>query len=60
MEEVLLKIGFLNPQNPDHIMRSLRRILFRAEMDSREVTILRGMMTQIDWATGTFEGKKKV
>jgi tRNA/rRNA methyltransferase len=60
MEEVLLKIGFLNPQNPDHIMRSLRRILFRAEMDSREVTILRGMLTQIDWAASSFEGKKKV
>ena len=36
MEEVLLKIGFLNPQNPAHIMRSLRRILNRAELDSRE------------------------
>jgi len=60
MEEVLLKIGFLNPQNPDHIMRSLRRIFFRAEMDSREVAILRGMLTQIDWASGNFEGKKKV
>ena len=58
MEEVLMKIGFLNPQNPDHIMRSLRRIFFRAEMESREVAILRGMMTQIDWAVGNFEGKK--
>ena len=60
MEEVLLKIGFLNPQNPAHIMRSLRRIIFRAEVDSREVAILRGMLTQIDWAAGNFAGKKKV
>jgi tRNA/rRNA methyltransferase len=60
MEEVLLKIGFLNPQNPAHIMRSLRRIFFRSEMDSREVAIIRGMLTQIDWASGNFEGKKKV
>ncbi len=60
MEEVLLKIGFLNPQNPDHIMRSLRRILFRADMDSREVTIVRGMLTQMNWATGDFVGKKKL
>jgi tRNA/rRNA methyltransferase len=60
MEEVLLKIGFLNPQNPAHIMRSLRQIFFRAELDSREVAILRGMLTQIDWASGNFEGKKKV
>ena len=60
MEEVLLKIGFLNPQNPAHIMRSLRRIFFRSGMDSREVAIIRGMLTQIDWASGNFEGKKKV
>jgi len=60
MEEVFLKIGFLNPQNPDHIMRSMRRIFFRAELDSREVAILRGLLTQVDWASGNFEGKKKV
>ena len=58
MERTLLRIGFLNPQNPDHIMRTLRRIFARAEMDSREVAILRGMMTQIDWAAGEFKGKK--
>lgn len=53
------KIGFLNGQNPDHIMRSLRRIFFRANMDSREVTVLRGMLTQIDWASSGFDGRKR-
>lgn len=60
LEAVLLKIGFLNPQNPAHIMRTLRRIFARAEMDSREVAILHGMVTQIDWAANHFEGKKKL
>lgn len=59
MERALLHIGFLNPQNPDHIMRSLRRIFARSELDSREVAVLRGMMAQIDWAAGGFKGKKK-
>jgi tRNA/rRNA methyltransferase len=59
MERSLLHIGFLNPQNPGHIMRSLRRIFARAELDSREVAVLRGMMAQIDWAAGGFKGKKK-
>jgi len=59
MERSLLHIGFLNPQNPGHIMRSLRRIFARAELDSREVAVLRGMMAQIDWAAGEFKGKKK-
>jgi len=60
METVLMKIGFLNPENPAHLMMTLRRILARAELDSREVTILRGMMSQIDWACSDFKGKKGV
>jgi len=56
----LLKIGFLNGQNPEHIMRSLRRIYFRAELDCREVAILRGMLTQIDWASSAFDGRKRI
>lgn len=58
MEKSLLRIGFLNPQNPAHLMRSLRRIFARAELDEREVAILRGMLSQIDWAANEFRGKK--
>jgi len=58
MERSLLRIGFLNPQNPAHIMRTFRRLFARAEPDSREVALLRGMMSQIDWATGDFSGRK--
>jgi len=53
------KIGFLNEQNPAHIMRTLRRIFFRAELDSREVIIMRGILTQIDWASDGFNGRKR-
>lgn len=59
MDTCLQKIGFLNEQNPGHIMRSLRRIFFRAGLDSREVSILRGMLTQIDWASSGFDGRKR-
>lgn len=58
MERTLLRIGFLNSQNPAHLMRTVRRIFSRAELDDREVAILRGMMTQIDWAADQFKGKK--
>lgn len=58
MRRTLLRIGFLNPQNPAHLMRTLRRILSRAELDPREVAVLRGMMSQIDWAAAEFQGKK--
>ena len=55
MRESLVNIGYLNPQNPDHILRSFRRILGRAALNSREVAILRGLFNQID----VFSGKKK-
>jgi tRNA/rRNA methyltransferase len=58
-DATLNKIGFLNEQNPAHMMRSLRRIFFRANLDSREVTVLRGMLTQIDWASSAFDGRKR-
>jgi tRNA/rRNA methyltransferase len=31
-------------------MLTVRRIFARAELDSREVAALRGLMSQIDWA----------
>lgn len=58
MERTLLRIGFLNPENPAHLMMTLRRILARAELDQREVAVMRGMMSQIDWAASEFKGKK--
>lgn len=58
MSATLQKIGYLNPQNPDHLMRTLRRIMFRAELDHRELAILRGMFTQIEWAAGNFSERK--
>jgi len=49
MQRVLLDIGFLNPENPGHIMRSIRRFLGRADLTPRDVQILRGIMTQMEW-----------
>ena len=50
--EVLLRVRFLDPQNPDRILRALRRVLGRAGPDSREVKILRGILRQMDWYAG--------
>lgn len=58
MERTLMRIGYLNPQNPEHMMRTMRRIYARAELDEREVASLRGMLSQIDWACAEFKGKK--
>jgi tRNA/rRNA methyltransferase len=49
--EVLMKIGFINPQNPEHWMWNVRRFLSRIPLRAREVRIIRGICRQIDWYT---------
>lgn len=49
MRSALTDIGFLDPQNPDHILRSFRRIFGRAGLNDREVRILRGLWSRLDW-----------
>lgn len=49
LEEVLLRIGFLDPENPKRIMHALRRIFGRASLSDRDVAILRGIFRQLEW-----------
>jgi tRNA/rRNA methyltransferase len=49
MEETLLRIGFLDQNNPKRIMAVLRRIFSRARLNPREVKILRGICRQAHW-----------
>jgi len=48
LERVLTDIRFLDPDNPRHLMRRLRRLFIRARPDKNEVNILRGILTAID------------
>jgi len=49
MEKTLLQIGFLEPRHPERIMRVLRRMYGRSQLDEREVKILRGIWSQMEW-----------
>lgn len=48
MRDTFLRISYLNPQNPEHIMRSYRQMLGRAALDERDVRIIRGLLSEID------------
>jgi tRNA (cytidine32/uridine32-2'-O)-methyltransferase len=48
--QALLAIGYLNPDNPEAILSETRRLLERAGVTAREVTLLRGMARQILWS----------
>ncbi len=52
MEKTLLRIGFLDSNNPKRITRVLRRLLGRSQMDEREVRIFRGIWSQVDHYSG--------
>ena len=49
VKELLRKIGFLNPQNPDYWMTHIRRFLARTQLQAREVKIIRGICRQLEW-----------
>jgi tRNA/rRNA methyltransferase len=58
LEELLLRIGFLDSNNPKRIMHTLRRIFGRAALGDRDVAILRGIFRQLEWYA-THRGPEK-
>ncbi len=49
MKKTLLDIDYLDHQNPDHLLRTFRRIFGETGLTSRDVRIVRGLMSRIDW-----------
>lgn len=49
MRRTLTEAEYLDPQNPDHILRAFRRIFGRAGLDQREVRIMQGLWSRVDW-----------
>lgn len=49
MRHSLLKIGFLDSENPEHMLLALRRIFGRGGLEEKDVRILTGMFRQIEW-----------
>ena len=45
LEETLVEIDFLNPENPGVVMRKLRRLYMRSELEQNELAILRGILS---------------
>ena len=49
MQQTLLDIDYLDASNPDHILRTYRRIFGQSNLTEREVNILQGLWSRIDW-----------
>jgi TrmH family RNA methyltransferase len=52
LEQVLTDVQFLDPDNPRHLMRRLRRLFIRAKPDQNEVNILRGILSAVQKEDG--------
>ena len=59
LKDIFIKIGFINPQNPEHWMLNVRRFLSRLTLRARDVRIIRGICRQIDWYTGQMEKMRR-
>ncbi len=53
LELALAEIGFADRDNPERIMRKLRRLFGRAGITENEVKIVRGICRQMQWAATT-------
>jgi tRNA/rRNA methyltransferase len=47
-QEVLARAGYLNPQNPEHILSELRHLLARASPTQREVELIAGALRALE------------
>jgi tRNA/rRNA methyltransferase len=49
LKEILVRISFINADNPDYFMNNFRHFFSRLPLRAREVRIIRGICRQIDW-----------
>lgn len=49
LKDVLVRINYIQPENPDYWMNKLRRFFSRVQLRAGEVSIIRGICRQIDW-----------
>lgn len=49
LKDILVRISYINPENPDYWINKLRRFFSRIQLRAKEVSIIRGICRQIDW-----------
>ena len=52
LEALLLKIGYLYPHTAPSRMEKFRRLFNRSDLSTEEVKMLRGILSQMEWALG--------
>ncbi|MGD9015800.1 MAG: RNA methyltransferase [Desulfobacterales bacterium] len=49
LRDILVRISYINPENPDYWLNRLRQFFTRIQLRARDVSIIRGICRQVDW-----------
>ena len=49
VKDILTRIHYVNPENPDYWMHKIRQFFTRLQLSAKEVSIIRGICRQLDW-----------
>ena len=49
LKDILVRISYINPENPDYWLNKLRHFFSLIRLRAKEVSIIRGICRQIDW-----------
>ncbi len=52
VKDILVRINYINPENPDYWMARIRHFFTRMQLRAKEVSIIRGICRQINWYAG--------
>ena len=52
LKDILVKISYINPENPDYWLNKVRYFFSRLQLRARDVSIIRGICRQINWYSG--------
>ena len=51
VKDILVRINYINPGNPDYWMNKIRHYFTRMQLRAKEVSIIRGICRQFYWYT---------
>lgn len=49
LKDILVRISYINSENPDYWLNHFRRFFARLQLRAKEVNIIRGLCRQVDW-----------
>lgn len=61
VQDILVRINYINPENPEYWMDKIRHYFTRMQLRAREVSVIRGICRQINWYAGKCyeDGRKR-